>query len=116
MAIYNDKGYYGVQKGVVFSFPVKCSNGEWSAKEGMQLNEFAREKLKITEAELLEEREAAQEIVNKSAATAVASSDHRKRSLSTVSSTPSLTASESGTSVTTSVDVGSAAPYITSKM
>ena len=66
MAIYNE-GYYGVQKGIVFSFPVQCSNGEWSVKEGLELSKFARMKLKITETELLEEREAAREIVATSA-------------------------------------------------
>ena len=118
MAIYNDEGYYGIQKGIVFSFPVECSNGEWSVKKGLELSEFARMKLKITETELLEEREAAREIVDKSSASAaaIASSDYRKRSLSTASM-PSLTSSESGMSLATSVDgANSAAPYLTSKM
>ena len=34
MAVYNDKGYYGVQKDIMFSFPCMCVGGEWIVKEG----------------------------------------------------------------------------------
>ena len=63
MAVHNDKGYYGVREGLVFSFPCECRDGEWRVKEGLSLSSFAQRQLKITEAELLEEREAAWELV-----------------------------------------------------
>lgn len=63
MAVYNDQGYYGVKEGIVFSFPCECRNGEWFVKEGLQLSEFSRNKLRITEEELLEEMAAAQELI-----------------------------------------------------
>lgn len=64
MAVYNDKGYYGVKEGIVFSFPCECRNGEWFVKEGLQLSDFSRDKLNITEAELLEEMAGAQELID----------------------------------------------------
>ena len=63
MAVYNDQGYYGVKEGIVFSFPCECRNGEWFVKEGLQLSDFSRNKLNITETELLEEMAAAHELI-----------------------------------------------------
>lgn len=63
MAVYNDKGYYGVAKGIMFSFPCECRGGEWVVKEGLQLSEFGKQKIKATETELLQERDAAMEIL-----------------------------------------------------
>merc|ERR1712087_169752 len=96
MAVYNDKGYYGIKEGVVFSFPCECRDGEWSVMEGLELSEFAKEKLKVTENELLEEREAAQGVAE----------DSRKRSISVVSSSQSLTASESEASLSAYAEIG----------
>ena len=64
MAVYNDKGYYGVQKDIMFSFPCMCVGGEWIVKEGLSLSSFAREKISATEKELLNERDAAMEILS----------------------------------------------------
>ena len=63
MAVYNDQGYYGVQKGIMFSFPCMCVGGDWIVKEGLQLSAFARAKIKATETELVEELKAAMEIL-----------------------------------------------------
>ena len=59
MAVYNSAGHYGVAPGTVFSFPCVCENGDYRVKDGFHLSDFAKEKLKITEAELLEEKLAA---------------------------------------------------------
>ena len=64
MAVYNDKGYYGVEKDIMFSFPCMCVGGEWIVKEGLSLSSFAREKISATEKELLNERDAAMEILS----------------------------------------------------
>jgi malate/lactate dehydrogenase len=86
MAVFNDMGYYGIQKGIVFSFPCECRDGEWFVKEGLGLSEFALQKLEITEHELLEECEAAKDLLSKSS---------RFRAYSTSSSTVSMEFSES---------------------
>jgi malate dehydrogenase len=57
MGVYAD-GSYGVEKGLIYSFPVTCANGDWSIAQGRELNDFSREKMKATEEELQEERDA----------------------------------------------------------
>ncbi len=57
MGIYSD-GSYGVEKGLIYSFPVTCSGGDWSIVQGRKINDFSREKMKATEKELVEERDA----------------------------------------------------------
>jgi len=57
MAVYSD-GSYGVQEGLIFSFPCVCKNGDWSIVQGLDINEFSQAKLKDTEQELAEERDA----------------------------------------------------------
>ena len=60
MAVYSE-GEYGVE-GDNFSYPVSCRNGEYKIIEGLDVNEFSRKKLKETEIELIEEREAVENI------------------------------------------------------
>lgn len=51
-------GEYGVTEGLIFSYPVRCDGaGNYSIVEGLELNDFAKEKIKVTEDQLLEERE-----------------------------------------------------------
>ena len=50
-------GSYGVEEGLIFSFPVRSDGqGNWSIVQGLELSSFAREKIAATEAELKEER------------------------------------------------------------
>ena len=60
MAVPSD-GSYDVDEGLISSFPCTCSNGEWSIVEGLDINDFAREKIEATVNELREEREAVDE-------------------------------------------------------
>ncbi|KAF0976664.1 hypothetical protein FDP41_004563 [Naegleria fowleri] len=55
MAIPSD-GSYGIPEGVIFSFPVTCKNGTVSIVQGLKIDDFAREKLNITDKELREEK------------------------------------------------------------
>ncbi len=57
MAVYSD-GSYGIQEGLIFSFPCVCKDGDWSIIQGQDINEFSQAKLKATEQELAEERDA----------------------------------------------------------
>lgn len=57
MAVPSD-GSYGIEDGLVFSFPVRCDGrGNWEIVDDLDLNDFAREKLSITEEELQGERD-----------------------------------------------------------
>ncbi|KAJ8450095.1 hypothetical protein Cgig2_033289 [Carnegiea gigantea] len=58
MGVYSD-GSYGIQPGLIYSFPVTCQNGEWSIVQGLKIDDFSREKMKATEKELIEEKELA---------------------------------------------------------
>jgi malate dehydrogenase len=53
-------GEYGVAEGLVSSFPVRCSGGDYEIAEGLDVDEFAQSKIDITVKELTEEREAVQ--------------------------------------------------------
>ena len=55
-------GAYGVEEGLVSSFPCACENGEWKVVEGLELNEFSREKVDATVNELKEERDTVKEL------------------------------------------------------
>ena len=55
MGVYSD-GSYGVEQGLIYSFPVTCSGGDWAIVEGIEVNAFSRERMKATEAELAEEK------------------------------------------------------------
>ncbi len=55
MAVPTD-GSYGVREGVIYSFPVTCQDGEYSIVQGLEIDDFSRQKLQATEEELFEER------------------------------------------------------------
>jgi malate dehydrogenase len=57
MAVYSD-GSYGIQEGLIYSFPCVCKDGDWSIVQGQDINEFSQAKLEATEKELAEERDA----------------------------------------------------------
>jgi malate dehydrogenase len=57
MGVYSD-GSYGVAEGLIYSFPVTCSNGDWGIVQGLEINAFSQEKMDATETELTEERDA----------------------------------------------------------
>lgn len=57
MGVYSD-GSYGITEGLIYSFPVTCKEGDWSIVQGLDINDFSREKMQATETELTEERDA----------------------------------------------------------
>merc|ERR1711934_615794 len=58
MGVFSD-GSYDTPVGVMFSFPITIKDGKWSIVQGLQLSDFAKEKLSLTGKELCEEREEA---------------------------------------------------------
>mgnify|MGYP001285527920 FL=1 len=51
-------GAYDVAEGIIYSFPCRCLESQWSIVEDLEINEFSRGKMKSTEKELVEERDA----------------------------------------------------------
>lgn len=57
MAVPSD-GSYGVGEGIVYSMPCTCAGGDYSIVEGLDIDDFSRERMDLTETELREERAA----------------------------------------------------------
>lgn len=62
MAIPSD-GSYGIPEGLIYSFPVTCSGGEYSIVQGLEIDEFSRERMDATANELSEERDAVSDLL-----------------------------------------------------
>ena len=63
MAVPAD-GSYGIEAGVVFSYPVTVSNGDYRIVPGLALEEFSRQRLEATYAELREERDGVKSLLS----------------------------------------------------
>jgi len=57
MGVYSD-GSYDIAPGLIYSYPVRCSGGDWEIVQGVEINDFSREKMDATATELTEERDA----------------------------------------------------------
>jgi malate dehydrogenase len=55
MAIPAD-GSYGIEEGIIYSYPVRCSDGKYEIVQGLEINDFSRDRMRATETELREER------------------------------------------------------------
>lgn len=49
-------GEYGIEKGLMFSYPIRSNGSKWSIVEGVPVNEFSRSRITLTENELKEEK------------------------------------------------------------
>ena len=56
MAVPSD-GSYGIEPGVIYSYPCTCKDGDYSIVQGLEIDAFSREKMDATYAELKAERE-----------------------------------------------------------
>ncbi|MEZ5382329.1 MAG: malate dehydrogenase [Microthrixaceae bacterium] len=57
MAVPSD-GSYGVDEGLISSFPCRCADGEYSIVQGLEIDDFSRQRIDASVAELREERDA----------------------------------------------------------
>jgi malate dehydrogenase len=62
MAIPAD-GSYGIPEGVIYSYPVVCRNGQYEIVQGLSIDEFSRQRMDATHAELLEERDGVKDLL-----------------------------------------------------
>jgi len=62
MGIPSD-GSYGVEPGIIYSYPVTCGNGEYSIVQGLDIDEFSQNLMDATEQELREERAAIEHLL-----------------------------------------------------
>lgn len=64
MGIPSD-GSYGIEPGIVYSYPVTCKDGKYEIVQGLAIDAFSREKMDATAQELREERAVVQDLLDK---------------------------------------------------
>ena len=62
VAVSSD-GSYGVEKGIMFSYPIRSNGQDWEIVQGIEHNDFGKEKINKTYQELLSERDAVKELL-----------------------------------------------------
>ncbi len=62
MAVLSD-GSYGIAEGIVYSFPMTCRNGDYEVVQGLKIDDFSRERMRLTEEELLQEKAAISDLL-----------------------------------------------------
>ena len=62
MAIPAD-GSYGIEPGIIYSYPVTCADGKYSIVQGLEISDFSRGLMNATETELREERAAVEDLL-----------------------------------------------------
>ena len=63
MAVPSD-GSYGIEPGIIYSMPCVCSNGNYEIVQGLEIDDFSRERMDATDAELREERAAVEHLLS----------------------------------------------------
>ena len=56
-------GSYGIEAGVIYSYPVRCSNGNYEIVQGLGVSDFSRGRMDATDTELREERAAIEDLL-----------------------------------------------------
>ena len=62
MGIASD-GSYGIEPGLIYSYPVTCSNGVYKIEQGLAIDEFSRKRMDLSATELREERDGVRELL-----------------------------------------------------
>jgi len=62
MGIPSD-GSYGIEAGVIYSYPVTCSGGKYEIVQGLPIDEFSRARMDATDVELREERDGVKDLL-----------------------------------------------------
>jgi len=62
MGIASD-GSYGIEAGLIYSYPVTCSNGVYKIEQGLAIDEFSRKRMDLSATELREERDGVRELL-----------------------------------------------------
>ena len=56
-------GDYGIETGLIYSFPVMCSGGQYTIVKDLAINHLSEKRMQVTEAELREERDGVKELL-----------------------------------------------------
>lgn len=64
-AIISDGNPYGIQEGLIFSFPCRNKNESWEMIPSLQWSDLIKYKIKVSEKELIEEKEMIKDLLGK---------------------------------------------------
>ena len=64
VAVCSD-GSYGIEKGLMFSYPIRSNGTTWEIVQGLKLTDFSKERIAATEKELKEEKGLVSELLPK---------------------------------------------------
>jgi malate dehydrogenase len=64
VAVCSD-GSYGIEKGLLFSYPIRSDGSKWQIVQGLKLTDFSKEKITATENELKEEKALVSDLIPK---------------------------------------------------
>jgi malate dehydrogenase len=56
-------GSYGIEPGIIYSYPCVCKDGNYEIVQGLAVDDFSRERMDASAAELLEERAAVEDLL-----------------------------------------------------
>jgi malate dehydrogenase len=56
-------GSYGIEAGIIYSYPVRCADGDYEIVQDLSIDDFSRTRMDETEKELREERAAIEELL-----------------------------------------------------
>ncbi len=56
-------GSYGIEEGIMYSYPVTCADGRYEIVQGLDIDDFSRSKMQATEQELREESRAIEHLL-----------------------------------------------------
>ena len=62
MAVPSD-GSYGIEPGIIYSFPCVCKDGDYQIVQGLDIEDFSRARMDASDAELREERAAVEDLL-----------------------------------------------------
>ncbi len=62
MGIPSD-GSYNIEPGIIYSYPVTCKDGKYEIVQGLDVSEFSRSRMDVTEDELRQERSAIEHLL-----------------------------------------------------
>ncbi|RJQ87947.1 MAG: malate dehydrogenase [Desulfobacteraceae bacterium] len=63
MGVYSAGNSYGINPDIIYSFPIVCEKGEWREVPNLEISDFSRARLQLTEKELLEEKSAIADLI-----------------------------------------------------
>ena len=64
VAVHSD-GSYGIEKGLIFSYPIRSNGQDFEIVQNVPLNDFSKAKIAATEAELKEEKSLVADLIKK---------------------------------------------------